>query len=222
MGAPPISVPAAEREAPATRARSSSPATASATGRPVHPVIPATQTRIDTAPFSLRRPAGARPRRAARRGGAGARSRTSAAASASSSRAPRGSAPPRQRERASPVPEQLVLAHGRLDALDRVEVAVLADEREPSAATSRAGSPPAPRNDATSCAASSTCCCRSSRRGSSSSSAPDPRPARLREPRRRHVQEPVEVDARRRVEHAAQQLDATASGAAPARRRSRT
>ena len=45
---------------------------------------------------------------------------------------------------------------------------------------------------------------------------------RLRQPRRRDVQEAVEVDARGGVEHAAQRARATASGAAPARRRWRT
>src|SRR4051794_33805502 len=43
-----ILVPAEERETPATSARSSAAATASATRRPVHPVIPATETRTGT------------------------------------------------------------------------------------------------------------------------------------------------------------------------------
>ncbi len=69
-------------------------------------------------------------RRASRRGAAAARCRTSAAASASSSRAPPGSARPRSAvARLVRAGEQLVLPGGRLDALDRVEVAVLADER---------------------------------------------------------------------------------------------
>jgi hypothetical protein len=51
-----------------------------------------------------------------------------------------------------------------------VEVAVLPYERAPSAATSRAGSPPAEVRR-TSWPASSTCCWRSRRPGSPSSSA---------------------------------------------------
>jgi len=76
-----------------------------------------------------------------------------------------------ERERGPVRPrEELVLPDRGLDALDRVEVAVLAARARPSAATSFSGFPPPSRNDIASRAASSTCCWRSSMSGSPASS----------------------------------------------------